>query len=309
MLSKIGVMPEPSIRSEERTGRWEELENLLKLDKVKLAEPSRCHRAEQKFRFQYVHGASLFLKRLLAEKNMEVKRGFSIILWKIIKFHADQYLAQQIINKTISLESFLKVRSCFWKGAYGPNFLGGKHEYSNRGKQCEDFDSPQLFEFRGAKWIVLNDSTCVSPDSISVDRLPEEYVRRDDSDPLLKMLGIKPAEAPTTIRVAEDAVAIAMAEAEAREGLSENQKHTMKLGEEAERRGLTIEDLDECARIKQQRREKVEQSLGRIHYGGKVVYGDCFDNGLSLAFLERFKVQIIHIKTAGSRIGNIVIAF
>ena len=35
--------------------------------------------------------------------------------------------------------------------------------------------------------------------------------------------------------------------------------------------------MDECARImaqlKQQRREKVEQSLGRIHYGGKVEGG------------------------------------
>ena len=265
LLLRLGVGTMPVIMSQEMAyTEWSPFkQRCSKLD-LSFSDPADRYYYDQKFTKQYIHGASTFLKRILEEENLDAKRKLSLMLWKVLRYHADNFKEVSSCKfNGIDLSSIYsgscnlfghRVYSFVSKDKNRGNFLSGLHAYSYRGMNYEGFDSPQLLDLRSARWIAVDEGTYYSPDGLPINRLPDEYEHGDENDPLIRMLGIGPKEVPIEVRGEIEARTKAQAEAEARDRLSEDQKRTMDIGEKARRLGLDEADLEEMARRKREKK-------------------------------------------------------
>lgn len=188
--------------------------------------PALSRSWEEKFTVRFIHGGSAFLRRILDEKDADIKKHLSQTLWAVLRHRA----------------------SC------EPNFLVGWHEFQNYGLHREEFDSQQLLELRSEKWIVLDEWTSVAPNELPINKLPKEYDRVSDGDTLVKLLNFLPPEVPAVDQAKVDEEEKKKADAESYAKLSDEQKRTMDLGNEVESLGLTSDDLKDAARRKAERK-------------------------------------------------------
>lgn len=258
LLNRLGVCSMPAIMSREmEISEWKPFIDRLKDIGIVFGRAADCHYYEQKFTKQYIHEASTFFKRILDEKNLDAKKKLSIMLWKVLRYHAEKF--EKTPPCKFGYELFGHRVFRFVKKS-GKNFLNGLHVWSNYGIYSEGFDSPQLFELRSEKWIAVDERTYVSPEGLPINRLSDEYRHENENDPLVRMLGIGPKEVSTEEKEEIEARARAQAEAEARERLSEDQKRTMDIGEKVRRLGLDETDLEEIARLKREKKMAEERT-------------------------------------------------
>ena len=257
LLPQLGVDRMPVIMSRKfsdyRSYKW------------RFSSPAEKYWGDQVFTEQYIHGASAFLKRIDSEENHAVKKRLSLMLWDLLRFHADRYRSQSGAEHKILGHYFYRyVGNANAKA----NFLSGLHEYSKRGLNYEGFDSRQLEELRSIKWIVLDEGRSNAPSEIPINRLPSEYTHTAGEDFLVQMLEFKPAEVSVADREAAAAEAVARREARAREDLSAGQKKNLEMGELVSILDLTPEDLYEAKRRKDAKKLAEEQAFSATQHSG-----------------------------------------
>lgn len=259
LLPRLGVNSMPVIMSHDMDlSEWRRFKERAENLHITFSAPADRYYWEQKFTEQYIHGASTFLKRILDESDPDVKKRLSLGLWRVLRFHAANYRSAP--TRMFGGVELFGHRVFSFVGRARPNFLSGLHAYSYRGMNYEGFDSPQLMDFRSAKWIVIDDWHCESPDNLPINRLPQEYFHDAGDDVLVSMLRFREEESSAAAREAEAALSKAQAAAAARENLSDEQKSSLDMGEKARRLGLTDEDLEEAARQKAERRRAEERA-------------------------------------------------
>ena len=252
LLPRLGVASMPIIMAHEMEHmEWYRFRERFNKLGISFSHPADRYYHEQKFKEQYIHGASTFLKRMLKENDLGTKKKLSLMLWTVLRYHASQFNDAKVTDYSYSI---LGHYVCSFVGGAHCNFLSGVHEYSYRGMWHEGFDSSQLLDLRSAEWIAIDDSAFVAPEGLPINRIPVEYEHGDENDRILRMLKVGPKEVPVEIKAEIESINRAHAEAEARERLSEEQKRTMDIGEAARRLGLTMEDLEEKARQKRERK-------------------------------------------------------
>ena len=275
LLPKIGVNSMPVVRSREmERSEWEMFKKRAENLHIPLSSPASRYYREQRFTEQYIHGGSSFLKRICDEANLELKRRLSLELWRVLRYHVDR--TESARTSGAGTVSRLFANLYRYVGSAKANFLSGRHAYSYRGMQYEGFDSPQLLDLRSEKWIVIDDCHSESPDRLPINQLPSDYSHKGADDPLVALLHFRQEEAVTAAREAEAVLTKAMADAAAREKLSDEQKSNLDMGEKARRLGLTDEDLEETARQKEVRRRAEERvpDIGVATAAGCVRDGD-----------------------------------
>jgi len=251
--------------------------------------PAEAHRHAQRYYVSYVQGIELILGRLEEVSDTNAKRRLSLMIWRVLRYHAtDFYIKTQghfdgklySLYRNDGLDLFGHWVTSF-VGRCRPNFLSSLHSYSRYGMNYEGFDSPQLCALRGAKWIVLDDGSCVSPGDLPINRLPSAYEHGSVDEHLITALCFREEEVTEVECDNEAGSAKHRAEAEARERLSEEQLSSLTMGEKARRLGLTDEDLEYAAKEKEKRRraETMAAAVGMVSINDCSVVEDAVAQG------------------------------
>jgi hypothetical protein len=251
-LSVIGINSKPMFMSKKMTiSEWSKFIREAAKVGIHFNSPAEKYYYDQEFKIRYIHGATAFLRRILDEKDPDLKKKYSLMLWDVLAYHVEQFDKHR-------LDRFDTYDYIAYSGRYSEmNFLSGVHVYSHYGNHREGFDSPQLIDFRRTKWIVVDEWNSEAPNELPINRLPSEYTSNGNCSSLISLLKFKEREESLEEIQLKAEIKRANEEAEAKEKLSDNQRECLELGEEFKRHGLDKDDMVEFINWK-----KSQQSLG-----------------------------------------------
>ncbi len=173
-----------------------------------------------------IDGLGNFLQQILSASDPSLKKELSVLLWDL--------LGKVAANKAREL------RTNDVAGSFR-QYMEGVYHYTYYGPKQQPFVSRHYQMLLDSAWLVASNGAMVAPKLTAKDALDIIYSESKDFAVICSALSI----AETSNAACET-----LGEQQARAALSDAAKDALALGEQADRLGLSADDLEEMARIK-----------------------------------------------------------